>query len=278
MGEMVSIAALDNIELKVFLEAIFLKYGYDFRNYSTASIKRRIRQRMNLAGVIHLAEMQHKVLHDKNFFHTLLLDLSVNVTEMFRDPSFYQALRKTVIPILKTYPFIKIWHAGCSTGEEVYSIAILLKEEGLLNRSLIYATDFNEVVLNRAREGVYPIDRIKEYTGNYQKAGGLESFSDYYTAKYDAAIMNHALKKQIVFAQHNLASDNVFGEMHLIMCRNVLIYFNKNLQDRSIGLFYESLVRKGILCLGSKESIRYTNYNDRFSELVGKEKIYQKLS
>ena len=269
---------MDKIELNLFLEAIFQKYGYDFRNYSQASLKRRIAMRQMMSKLSNMAEMQHRILHDRNFFHSLLADLSVNVTEMFRDPYFYKTIRETVIPILRTYPFIKIWHAGCSTGEEVYSIAILLKEEGLLNRSLIYATDFNEVVLNRAREGVYPIDRIKEYTGNYQKAGGLESFSDYYTAKYDAAIMNHALKKQIVFAQHNLASDNVFGEMHLIMCRNVLIYFNKNLQDRSIGLFYESLVRKGILCLGSKESIRYTNYNDRFSELVGKEKIYQKLS
>ena len=268
---------MDKIELNLFLEAIYQKYGYDFRNYSQASLKRRISMRQLLSKAPNLAEMQHKLLHDRNFFHTLLSDLSVNVTEMFRDPYFYKTIRETVIPILKTYPFIKIWHAGCSTGEEVYSMAILLKEEGLLDRSLIYATDFNEIVLNRAREGVYPIERLKEYTINYQKAGGRESFSDYYTAKYDAAIMDHSLKKQLVFAQHNLATDNVFGEMHLVMCRNVLIYFNKDLQSRSIGLFYDSLVRKGILCLGSKESTRFSSYSDHFSELVGKEKIYQKL-
>jgi len=275
---MISTAALDNIELKVFLEAIFLKYGYDFRNYATASIKRRIRQRMNLTGLSHLAEMQHKVLYDRNFFHTLLLDLSVNVTEMFRDPSFYQALRKTVIPILKTYPFVKIWHAGCSTGEEVYSMAVLLKEEGLLNKSLIYATDFNDVVLMKAREGIYPNERIKDYTFNYQKAGGKRPFSDYYTSKYDAAIMDKSLKKNIVFSNHNLATDSVFGEMHLVMCRNVLIYFDRELQDRAIGLFNESLVRSGILCLGSKESIRFSEHADLFKEISAQEKIYQKKS
>lgn len=267
---------MSKIELNLLLEGIYQKYGYDFRNYSKASLKRRISMRQLISQIPNMSDMQHKVLHDRNFFHTLLSDLSVNVTEMFRDPYFYKTLRESVIPILKTYPFIKIWHAGCSTGEEVYSMAILLKEEGLLDRSLIYATDFNEIVLNRAREGVYPIDRIREYTINYQKSGGLESFSDYYTAKYDAAIMDHSLKKQIVFAQHNLATDNVFGEMHLVMCRNVLIYFNKDLQSRSISLFSESLVRKGILCLGSKESLRFTPYNDHFSDLVGKEKIYQK--
>lgn len=267
---------MDKIELNLFLEAIYQKYGYDFRNYSKASLKRRISMRQMMSKIPNMADMQHKVLHDKNFFHSLLSDLSVNVTEMFRDPDFYKTLRAAIIPILKTYPFIKIWHAGCSTGEEVYSMAILLKEEGILDRSLIYATDFNEIVLNRAREGVYPIDRLKEYTTNYQKAGGKESFSDYYLAKYDAAIMDHSLKKQIVFAQHNLATDNVFGEMHLVLCRNVLIYFNKDLQSRSIGLFYESLVRKGILCLGSKESLRFSSYSDNFNELVAKEKIYQK--
>ena len=268
---------IEKTELNVFLEAIYQKYGYDFRDYSRASLKRRISMRKMMSNFTNMADMQHRVLNDRNFFHTLLSDLSVNVTEMFRDPHFYRTLRDTVVPILKTYPFIKIWHAGCSTGEEVYSVAILLKEEGILNRSLIYATDFNEIVLNRAREGVYPIDRMREYTINYQKAGGIEEFSDYYTAKYDAAIMNHALKKHIVFAPHNLATDNVFGETHLVMCRNVLIYFNKELQNRAIGLFNESLVRKGILCLGSKESIRYTNYNDHFCDLVSKEKIYKKL-
>ena len=195
---------------------------------------------------------------------------------MFRDPSFYLAVRKTVIPILRTFPFIKIWLAGCSTGEEVYSMAIVLKEEGLLEKSLIYATDINEVVLTKAREGIYTLDRIKEYTSNYQKAGGNASFASYYMAKYDAEIMDQALKKQIVFSQHNLATDNVFGEMQLILCRNVLIYFERDLQNRVISLFHESLGRQGVLCLGSKESIRYTEKQASFREIISQEKIYQK--
>ena len=269
---------IENIELQLLLEAIYLKYGYDYRNYSRASIKRRVAHRMMLSNMPNLAAMQHKLLYDKAFFQTLFLDLSVNVTEMFRDPSFYLALRETVIPVLKTYPFIKLWHAGCSTGEEVYSMAIILKEEGLLDKTLIYATDINEVVLTKAREGIYPVDRIKEYTQNYQKAGGKESFATYYTAKYDAAIMDQSLKKHIVFSQHNLATDNVFGEMQLVMCRNVLIYFDKELQNRVIGLFDESLVRHGLLCLGSKESMRFSDYNKHYKELIGQEKIYQKTA
>jgi chemotaxis protein methyltransferase CheR len=266
----------EQIELQLILEAIYLKYGYDFRHYSKASIRRRVASRFMKSKFTSMAQMQNQILNDPNFFQSLLLDLTVNVTEMFRDPSFYLALRKNVIPLLKTYPFIKIWHAGCATGEEVYSMAILLKEEGLLHKSIIYATDINEMVLLKAREGIYSIDRIKAYTQNYQQSGGSESFSNYYTAKYDAAIINASLKKNIVFSQHNLATDNVFGEMHLILCRNVLIYFNRDLQDRVIGLFHDSLIRKGILALGSKESIRFTRARDQFSELVGPEKIYQK--
>ena len=267
---------IEQIEIQLLLEAIYLKYGYDFRHYSKASIKRRIEHRYALSKSQNMAALQHRILYDKNFFQTLFLDLTVNVTEMFRDPSFYTALRNTVIPILKTYPFIKIWHAGCSTGEEVYSMAILLKEEGLLHKSLIYATDINEIVLMKAKEGIYPLDRIREYTQNYQKAGGKESFSDYYTAKYDAAKLDSSLSKNIVFSQHNLATDNVFGEMHLVLCRNVLIYFNRELQNRALGLFYDSLIRKGVLCLGSKESIRFSDYNDRIAAIIPQEKIYQK--
>ena len=267
----------DTIELRLLLEAIYLKYGYDFRDYSKASIKRRIEQRRLRSDLPNYSSMLHLVLNDKSFFETLFLDLSINVTEMFRDPQFYRAIRETVVPILKTYPHIKIWHAGCSTGEEVYSMAILLKEEGLLDRALIYATDVNEVVLEKAKEGIYPLERMKEYTLNYQKAGGKESFADYYTAKYDAAIMDSQLKKNFVFSQHNLATDNVFGEMHLIMCRNVLIYFNKGLQSRVIGLFNNSLIRKGVLCLGTKESTRFSEQANNFSDLVPKQKIYQKL-
>ncbi|MCK5033727.1 MAG: protein-glutamate O-methyltransferase CheR [Calditrichia bacterium] len=266
----------ENIEIQLFLEAIYLKYGYDFRNYSKASIKRRLEQRLLRSGLPNISSMQYKILHDKSFFETLFLDLSINVTEMFRDPLFYTAIRKSVLPILKTYPYIKIWHAGCSTGEEVYSMAILLKEEGLLDKVLIYATDVNENVLKKAKEGIYPIDQIKEYTTNYQMSGGKASFADYYVAKYDAAIMDQSLKKNLVFSQHNLATDSVFGEMHMIICRNVLIYFNKELQNSVISLFNESLIRKGLLCLGSKESLRFSNYVNHFSELVTEQKIYQK--
>ena len=266
----------ESIEIQLFLEAIYLKYGYDFRNYSKASIKRRIEQRLGRSGLPNISTMQHKLIYDNKFFEAMFLDLSINVTEMFRDPLFYKALRKTVIPILRTYPYIKIWHAGCSTGEEVYSMAILLQEEGLLDKALIYATDVNEKVLKKAKEGIYPIDKIKEYTTNYQMSGGDASFADYYVAKYDAAIMDKSLKENVVFSQHNLVTDGVFGEMHLVICRNVLIYFNKELQNSVISLFNDSLIRKGLLCLGSKESLRFTQYVDHFGELVADQKIYQK--
>jgi chemotaxis protein methyltransferase CheR len=266
----------EDIEIKLLLEAIFLKYGYDFRNYANESIKRRICQRLMLSKLPSISAMQHQLLTDKAFFETLLLDFSINVTEMYRDPSFYLALRKNVIPILKTYPYIKIWHAGCSTGEEVYSMAIFLKEEGLLNRSLIYATDINEIALKKAREGIYPVDKIKDFTLNYQKAGGRESFANYYTARYEAVIMNKSLKKNMIFAQHNLATDNEFGEMHLIMCRNVIIYFDNDLENRVFGLFNNSLIRQGFLCLGSKETLSFSKYAKCFEEFVSSEKIYRK--
>lgn len=266
----------EKIEIRLLLEAIYLKYGYDFRSYARASIKRRIKHMLSLSGHKNISEMQYQLLYDVNFFNKLLLNFSINVTEMFRDPKFYKSVREKVIPILKTYPFLKIWHAGCSTGEEVYSLAILLNEEGLHERSQIYATDFNELVLKKAKEGIFPLDRIKEYTSNYQKAGGRESFADYYTAKYDLAQINKSLKKNIVFADHNLTTDSVFGEMNLIMCRNVLIYFNKDLQDRVIKLFHNSLAHFGFLCLGSKEDLRFSKYEDDFEEIIAKEKIYRK--
>ena len=265
-----------NIELQLLLQAVYLKYGYDFRSYAKASIKRRLFHRLNTDGFANISEMQHRLLYDISFFDTLLLDLSINVTEMFRDPMFYRSLREKVAPILKTFPYLKIWHAGCSSGEEVYSMAILLKEEGLFERTQIYATDMNEVVLKQAREGIYPINRLKLYTANYQKAGGKESFSDYYTAHYDHVVMNKSLKEHILFSDHNLATDGVFGEMNLVMCRNVLIYFNRDLQNRVLSLFYDSLCSNGVLCLGSKESVRFSQYSDAFEDLVREEKIYRK--
>ena len=266
----------ENIEIELLLEAIFRKYGYDFRNYSRASLKRRINNILLSSKLENLATMQHRVLYDKKFFDSVLLDLTVNVTEMFRDPTFYRALREKVIPVLKTYPFIKIWHAGCATGEEVYSMAILLQEEGLLSKTVLYATDIDDKVLKIAREGIYPLDRIKEYTQNYQKADGSGYFSDYYTAKYEAAIMDSSLKKNIVFSQHNLVTDGIFGEMNLVICRNVLIYFDRDLQNRVLQLFHDSLTRKGILCLGSKETIKFSTVKNLFTEYDGKEKIYKR--
>ena len=267
----------ENIEIRLLLDAIYQRYGYDFRNYSKASIKRRLKHNLAKSKLPNFSTMQHRVIYDANFFGSLLLDLTVNVTEMFRDPSFYRSLRKNVIPILKTYPNIKIWHAGCSTGEEVYSMAILLKEEGLLDRTQIYATDIDEKVLKIAKEGIYPIDHIKAYTENYQKAEGKKSFSDYYMARYDAAIIKQPLKKNIVFTNHNLVTDSVFGEFHLIVCRNVLIYFNKELQNRVLELFNNSLIRRGILALGSKETVQFSTSSHIFSEFDKKEKIYQKI-
>ncbi len=266
----------ESIEIQLLLQAIYLKYGYDFRNYAKASIKRRILQRLSRSGLKSISEMQHRILYNEQFFSSTLLDLSINVTEMFREPSFFSAVRGKIIPILRKEPFIKVWHAGCATGEEVYSTAILLKEEGLYESSRIYATDFNQDVIKKAKDGIYPISSMKGYTRNYKKAGGLSSFADYYTARYDCAIMENSLKENIVFADHNLATDEVFGEMNLIFCRNVLIYFTRELQDRVIRLFRDSLCDGGFLCLGSKESIRFSEHSNDFEDVALGEKIYRK--
>lgn len=266
----------EDIEIQLLFQGIYLKYGYDFRNYSSTHMKRRVLRRMSIAGLDKISEMQYNLLYDKKFFEVLLSDLSINFTEMFRDPSFYKAFRKNVIPILKTYPFVRIWHAGCSTGEEVYSMAILLKEEGLYEKVQIYATDFNIKALEKAKKGIYSIDDIKAYTHNYQQSGGTSSFADYYTAKYDSAIIDQSLKKKITFAEHNLVTDGVFGEMHVIICRNVLIYFNRNLQSNVINLFSESLSNGCFLCLGSKESVKFSSSTDNFETFSDSEKIYRK--
>lgn len=266
----------EDIEIRLLLEAIFLKYGYDFREYSRAHIKRRIRHLMAVSGIGAINEVQYKVLYDRDFFKNLLLDFSINVTEMFRDPSFYMAFRTYVVPILKTYPFIRVWHAGCSTGEEVYSMAILLKEENLLERTQIYATDFNERVIQHAKDGIYSIEILKGFTNNYQNSGGQASLSDYYISKYDSVIFDQSLKNKIVFADHNLVTDSVFGEMHVIVCRNVLIYFNRDLQNKVINLFSESLINGCFLCLGMKESLKLSSCNDSYEDFVKDEKIYRK--
>lgn len=269
---------LDNvdIEIELLLDAINMKYGYDFKGYSRAHIKRRVIRRLSLSGLSSILELAHKVIYDRAYFDNVLLDFSINVTEMFRDPVFYKKFRQEVVPILKTYPFIRVWHAGCATGEEVYSMSILLKEEGLLERAQIYATDFNDVVLQKAKDGIYPIEVIKEYTYNYQQAGGHASFADYYIAKYDSVIMESSLKKKIIFADHNLVTDGVFGEMNVIICRNVMIYFDKILQNKVVNLFHSSLANGGFLCLGIKESLKYIDLKNDFELIADKERIYKK--
>lgn len=265
-----------DIEIKLLLEAIYLMYGYDFRSYSKASVKRRVQHRLGMSGLANIAQMIERVVHDREFFVQLLNDMTVNVTEMFRDPWFYKAFREEVIPQLKTYPFIKIWHAGCSTGEEIYSMAVLLSEEGLYERTQIYATDIDKVVLDKARKGIYPLASFKQYGENYLKAGGKKQLSDYYTAKYDSVIMDQRLKKNIVFADHDLATDQVFGEMQVVVCRNVIIYFDRELQRRVFSLFRDSLDLGGILCLGSKETMRFSGCDDEFEVLVKESRIYRK--
>jgi chemotaxis protein methyltransferase CheR len=268
--------SINEIEISLLLEAIFQKYGYDFRQYSEAHIRRRIMNRMLLSGLKNVPEVQFRILHDELFASQLLLDLSITVTEMFRDPDFYKSLREKIIPFLKTYSFIKIWHAGCSTGEEVYSMAIALKEEDLYDRVTLYATDFNQLALNRAKEGIYSSEAIKEYTANYQASGGKESFSNYYTSSYNMVIMKQMLKKNIVWANHNLVTDSVFAEVNMILCRNVLIYFNRELQNKVHKLFFDSLVNGGILCLGAKESLRFSSFSDSYLEVERKQKIFKK--
>jgi chemotaxis protein methyltransferase CheR len=268
---------LERLEIELLLEAVFRHYGFDFRSYAYASIRRRLWRRIEAEGLKTISALQDRVLHEPTMMEHLLLDLSINVTAMFRDPSFYLAFRQKVIPMLRTYPFFRIWHAGCSTGEEVYSMAILLEEEGLYERARIYATDINEVVVHRARAGIFPLERMQEYTENYIRAGGTRSFSEYYVAKYDGALFSPALQRNVVFSQHNLVTDRSFAEFNVILCRNVLIYFDRALQMRVHGLFHESLVHLGILCLGSKETLRLSEYEASYEELSGAERIYRKV-
>lgn len=267
---------VEEIEVSLLLEAIFRRYGFDFREYAPASLKRRLWRRAHGEGLETISALQSRVLHDPACMERLLLDLSISVTTMFRDPSFYTAFRKKVVPLLKTYPFSRIWIAGCSTGEEVYSLAIVLDEEGLLERTRLYATDINEAVLERARLGVFPLEKMQEYTQNYLLAGGTRAFSEYYVANYDGAAFDRQLVEKAVFAQHNLVSDRGFNEFHAILCRNVMIYFDRSLQRRVFQLFHDSLIRFGVLALGHKETIRYSGFEDRYEELDGVEKLWKK--
>jgi chemotaxis protein methyltransferase CheR len=269
---------LEEIELSLLLEGVFRQYGFDFREYAPASLRRRVWRRAHAEGLETLSALQDKLLHDPACMERLLLDLSINVTAMFRDPAFYVAFREKLVPLLRTYPFTRIWVAGCSTGEEVYSLAILLHEEELYDRTRIYATDINESVLERARSGVFPLEKMREYTQNYIRAGGKQAFSEYYVAKYDGAQFQRSLIDNVVFAQHNLVSDRSFNEFHTILCRNVMIYFDRTLQDRVHRLFYESLTHFGVLGLGAKESIHFSPFEDRYEELDAAERLYRKVA
>jgi chemotaxis protein methyltransferase CheR len=265
-----------DIELRMLVEAVYLKYNYDFRDYTGASQKRRVLVALREMECATVSELQAKVLHQPEAFARLLQYLTIPVTEMFRDPEYHAALRSQVVPHLSTYPSLKLWVAGCSTGEEVYSLAILLHEEGLLERSIIYATDINPESLDAARRGVFPLDRMRLYTENYQKAGGKRAFSDYYTAAYGGALFERHLVENVTFADHSLATDSVFSETHFISCRNVMIYFNRRLQNRVLGLFHDSLCHRGFMALGSKESIDFSSYANRFEPIARRERIFRK--
>jgi len=266
-----------DIELKLLLEGVFLRYQHDFRHYAIASLRRRIRQAMERFGCRTVSQLQDRILHEPEVFAQMLQFFTVQVSEMFRDPDYFKALREHVVPVLRTYPFIKIWVAGCSNGEEAWSMAIMLAEEDMLERTIIYATDINPEALRKAATGIYEINRIAQFSGNYLKAGGKASLSDYYTASQNDVLLARDLSRHVVFADHSLATDSVFSEVHLVSCRNVLIYFDRNLQNRALGLFTDSLVHRGFLGLGAKESLRFTNHKKDYSDFVPKERIYQRL-
>ena len=267
----------EDIEIDGLLEAVYRWYGFDFREYARPSLRRRLWRRIELERLETVSALQDRLLHDRACMERLLLDLSINVTAMFRDPTFFAAFRNKVVPTLKTWPFIRIWNPGCSTGEETYSLAILLAEEGIFDRTRIYATDINETVLRTARQGVFPLERMQAYTENYLSAGGQRSFSEYYTSGYEGARFDRALTENIVFSRHNLTSDGSFNEFHAIICRNVMIYFDGGLQDKVHNLFHESLVRLGVLALGQKEALTFTSHADDYDVVDGAERIYRKV-
>jgi chemotaxis protein methyltransferase CheR len=269
---------LERLEVELLLEAIHRRYGFDFREYAMASLKRRLWRRIAAERLTSISGLQDKVLHDPACMERLLLDLSINVTAMFRDPSFYAAFRLKAVPILRTFPFSRIWVAGCSSGEEVYSLAIVLDEEGIYERARIYATDINETVLEQARMGVFPLEKMQEYTQNYIRSGGKRAFSEYYSAAYDGAQFDRSLVRNVVFAQHNLVSDRSFNEFNAIVCRNVMIYFDRSLQEKVHELFHESLATFGLLGLGHKETIKFTRHADSYEELDASERLYRKVT
>jgi chemotaxis protein methyltransferase CheR len=270
---------IERMEIELLLEGVYRLYGCDFRNYALASLRRRVWNAVRNEKVETISGLQEKILHDRGCMERFLVQMSVSVTSVFRDPEFYLAMREKVVPIMKTHPFVRIWHAGCATGEEVYSMAIVLLEEGLYDKARIYATDMNEVVLSRARDGLIDPQGLKEYEENYKAAGGKAQLSDYYTAKYEGAMFRSTLRKNIVFAEHNLVTDSSFNEFNIIFCRNVMIYFNQTLQERVHELLYTSLRRLGVLALGRKELLKGATPHERnYEELDARERIYRKVS
>jgi chemotaxis protein methyltransferase CheR len=267
---------IEDIEIQLLLEGLYQRYHYDFRHYAFASLKRRLKQAREQMGFRSFSALQESLLHDPGMLARMLGYLTVQVSEMFRDPSYFRAIREKVVPHLRTYPSLKVWIAGCSSGEELYSFVILFREEGLEQRTLFYATDINQDALGRAEAGIYDLDRIQLFTENHRKSGGKSSLSNYYSAAYGKASFDKSLRKQVVFSDHSLVTDAAFAEMHLVSCRNVLIYFDRVLQDRALGLFKESLARKGFLGLGSKENMRFSDHAGSFTDCVREEKIYQK--
>lgn len=267
---------VEDIEIELLLEAIARRYHYDFREYSKASLKRRLSHARSQFECRSFSELQGRILREAELFPRLLQYLTVQVSDLFRDPPFFRALREQVVPHLRTYPSLKVWIAGCSSGEELYSLAILFREEGLEERTIFYGTDINPEALRRAEMGVYDLERLPQFTENHRLSGGKSSLSDYYTAGYGSAVFDKSLRRRAVFSDHSLASDQVFAEVHLICCRNVLIYFERPLQDRAIGLFADSLVRRGFLGLGARETLRFSAHADKFRDFQPVEKIYQK--
>lgn len=268
---------IERYEIDLLLDVIFNQHGYDFRNYAKASLSRRIKRILDSSNKQYISELIPLILYDNDFINRILIEFSISVTEMFRDPQFWISLRSNIIPYLKTFPYIKIWHAGCSTGEEVYSLAILLKEEGLLERTTFFATDFNEISLRKARTGKYPLELLEQYNVNYKSAGGKTNLSEYYTVAGNFGIFSEKFRKRITYANHNLSTDSSFGHMNLILCRNVLIYFNKDLQNQVFNLFYNSLLENAFLAIGSKETLDFSTRADSFKSLDIKNKIYQRM-
>lgn len=271
-------ASVTDLEIELLLTAVQRQYGYDFQQYAIGSLRRRIYKAMKHEQVDTISALQARLLHHPETLGPFVDTLSVNVTSMFRDPAFFRAVRERVVPMLRTHPFARIWHAGCATGEEVYSMAIVLYEEQIYERCRLYATDISDRVLSVAADGVYPLDELREHTANYHRSGGRAEFSAYYTASHDRAIIRADLKRNVVFARHNLATDSSFNEFHFIVCRNVLIYFDDTLQDRVLGLFSESLCPFGMIGLGTREALRFTGHASRYAVVDAQQRLYRKVA